>query len=88
MGESEIDDLIFPTMGGDLPSLLGVVLSVLETTTNRWYVLGKLYLRLVFGYFSGSSLPEGERPRLYYLYAFCLCALARYFLIVWTFGYV
>ena len=26
MGESEIDDLIFPTMGGDLPSLLRVVL--------------------------------------------------------------
>ena len=25
MGELEIDDLIFPTMGGDLPSLLQVV---------------------------------------------------------------
>ena len=46
MGESEINDLIFPTMGGDLPSLLRVVLGVPETTANRWYVFGKLNLRL------------------------------------------
>ena len=81
MGESEINDLIFPTMGGDLPSLLRVVLGVPETTANRWYVFGKLNLRLVFDYFSDSGLLEGERPRSYYLHAFCLCAFARYFLI-------
>ena len=62
MGELEIDDLIFPTMGGDLPSLLLVVLGVPETTTNRWCVFGKLNLGLVFDYFSSSGLPEGERP--------------------------
>ena len=28
IGKSKIDDLIFPTMGGDLPSLLQVVLGV------------------------------------------------------------
>ena len=81
MGEPEIDDLIFPTMGGDLPSLLRVVLGVPESTTNRWCVFGQLNLRLVFDYFSNSSLLEGERPRLYYLLSFCFYALAMYFLI-------
>ena len=56
-------------------------MGVLETRANRWCVFGKLNLRLVFDYFSGSSLPEGERPQSYYLRAFCLCALVRYFLV-------
>jgi len=47
MGELEIYDLIFPTMGGDLPSLLRVVLGVLETMAHRWCVFGKLNLRVV-----------------------------------------
>ena len=81
MGEPEIDDLILPTIGGDLPSFLWVVLGVPKTTANRWCVFGKLNLRLVFDYFSSSGLPKGERPRSYYLRAFCLCALPRYFLI-------
>ena len=85
MGESEIDDLIFPTLGRDLPSLLRVVLGVPETTANRWCVFGKLNLRLVFDYFFGSGLPEGKKPRLYYLYAFLLCALTRFFLVQWSY---
>ena len=51
MGEPKIDDLIFLTMGRDLPSLLQVVLGVLSITTNRWCVFGKLNLRLVLEYF-------------------------------------
>ena len=35
MGEPEINDLIFPTMGRDLPSLLQVVLGIPSTTVNR-----------------------------------------------------
>ena len=35
MGESEIDDLIFSTMSGDLRSLLQFVLGVPKTTANR-----------------------------------------------------
>ena len=63
MGEPEIDDLIFPTIGKDLPSLLQVVLGVPSTTENRWCVFGKLNPRLVFEYFSSSALPVDERPR-------------------------
>ena len=55
IGEPEIDDLIFLTMGRDLPSLLRVVLGVPATMTNRWCVFGKLNLRLVFEYFSSFS---------------------------------
>ena len=51
IGEPEIADLIFPTMGGDLPSFLRVVLGVPATTANRWCVFHKLNLRLVFEYF-------------------------------------
>ena len=81
MCELEIDDLIFPTMGGDLPSLLQVVLGVPIAMENRWCVFGKLNLRLFFEYFSGLALLEGERPCSYFLRAFCLCALAMYFLV-------
>ena len=81
MGELEIDDLIFPTMGDNFPSLLQVVLGVPLAMANRWCVFGKLNLRLVFKYFSDSALPMGERPRSYFLRVFCLCALTRYFLV-------
>ena len=81
IGELEIDDLIFPTMGEDLPSLLQVVLGIPSTTANRWCVFGKLNIKLVFKYFSDSTLLKGVRPRSYFLCAFCLCAIARYFLV-------
>ena len=68
-------------MGRDLPSLLQFVLGILATTANSWFFLGKLNLRLVFDYFSDSALLEGERLRSYFLRAFCLYALARYFLV-------
>ena len=35
MGEPEINDLIFSTMGRDLPSLLQVVLGIPSATVNR-----------------------------------------------------
>ena len=31
--------------------------------------------------FSSSAFPVGERPYSYFLRAFCLCALVRYFLV-------
>ena len=51
MGEPEIADLIVPTMGRDLPSLLQVMLGVPATIANSWCVFSKLSLRLVVEYF-------------------------------------
>lgn len=81
MGEPKIDNLIFPTMGGDLPSLLQVMLGIPLTTKNRWCVFGKLNLSSVFAHFCDLAIPVDERPHSYFLCAFCLCALARYFLV-------
>ena len=81
MRELETDDIIFPTIGGDLPALLRVLWGVLKITANRWCVFGTLNLRLVFNYFFDLGLPKGERPQSYYLGAFCLCTFARYFLV-------
>ena len=68
-------------MGRDLPSLLQVVFGVPLAMANRWCIFGKLNLSLVFAHFSSSAFLVGERPRSYFLCAFCLCALARYFLV-------
>ena len=64
MGELETDDLIFPIMGVDLPSLLQVVLGVPSAMANRWCNFGKLNLRLVFEYFGSHSLAtRSQRVR-------------------------
>ena len=81
MGELEINYLSFPTMGEDLPSLLQDVLGVPLAMANRWCVFSKLNLNLVFAHFFDLALLMGERPHSYFLRAFCLCALARYFLV-------
>ena len=81
MGEPEIDNLIFPTMGGDLPFVLQVVLGVSLAIANRWCIFGKLNLSLFFAHFSGLALPVDERPCSYFFRVLCLCALARYFLV-------
>ena len=69
MGEPKIDNLIFPTMAGDLPSLLQVVLCVPLAMANRWCVFGKLNLSLVFAHFSNLAIPVDERPRSYFLHS-------------------
>ena len=80
MGEPEIDNLIFPTMGGDLPTLLQVVLGVPLPMANRWCIFSKLNLSLVFTHFFDLTILVNERSHSYFLRAFGLCALARYFL--------
>ena len=69
MGELEINYLIFPTMGEDLPSLLQDVLGVPLAMANRWCVFGKINLSLVFAHFSNLAIPVDERPRSYFLHS-------------------
>ena len=81
MGEPEVGNLIFPTMGGDLPTLLQPLLGVPFDKSNQWCVFGKLDLRLIFAYFSRLTIPMIDRPHSHYLNAFCLSIIARYFLV-------
>ena len=81
MSEPAIDNLVFPTMGGDLPSLVKVMLGVPLAMPNRWCVFSKLNLSLVFVHFPNLAIPVDERPHSFFLRVFCLCALARYFLV-------
>ena len=81
MGELEVDNLIFPTMGGDLPTLLQPLLGDPFDMANQWYVFGKLDLHLIFVYFSQLTIPVIDRRHSRYLSTFCLCILARYFLV-------
>ena len=81
MGEPEVNTLVFPTMGGDLPTLIQALLGVSLDTSKHWCVFGKLNIHLIFAYFSRQTVPMTDRPRSYYLNAFCLCVLARYFLV-------
>ena len=88
MGELEIDDLMFPTMGANLPSQQ-VMLGVPFAKENRWCVFGKLNHSLVFAHFFGLSLLVDERPRSYILRAFCLLLQGTSWSkghIVWTSG--
>lgn len=71
MGEPEIDDLIFPTMGRDLPSLLQVVLGALLPRQIGGVFLASSTLGRSLS-ISGSALLEGEKLRSYFLRTFCL----------------
>ena len=85
MGEPLMNDLVFPTMGGDLPTLIQALLGVPFEKAKKWCVFCKLNVRLIFAYFSWIAVPMTEIPHLWFLKAFCLCMLARNFLVYETY---
>ena len=48
---------------------------------KQWCVFGKLNVRLIFAYFSRLAVPTTDILHSRFLNAFCLCMLARYFLV-------
>ena len=66
---------------GISPLCLQIVLGVPLAMANKWCVFGKLNLSLVFAHFSDLAILVDERPRSYFICAFCLYALTRYFLV-------
>ena len=48
---------------------------------QRWCMLNKLNIYMVFTYFSQQNVPLIGIQHSHYLNAFCLCLLARYFLV-------
>jgi len=77
--EPEVNTLVFPTMGGDLPTLIQAPSVVSLDMAKHWCVFGKLNIPLIFAYFSRLIVPVTDRPRSHYLDGFYLCILARYF---------
>ena len=81
IGEPSMNDLVFPTMGGNLPTLIQALLGVPLEKEKQWCVFGKLNVHLIFAYFSRLAIPMTEILRSRFLNAVCLCMLARYFLV-------
>ena len=81
MGEPSMNEIVFPTIGGDLPTLIQALLGVPLEKAKQWCVFGKLNVHLIFAYFSQLAIPTTNIPRSLFLNAFYLCMLARYFLV-------
>ena len=81
IGEPLVNDLVFPTMSGDLPTLIQALLGVPLEKAKQWCVFGKLNVRFIFTYFSRLTVPMTDIPCSQFLNAFCLCILVRYFLV-------
>ena len=81
MVELKVSTLIFPTICGGSSCLgPGSFMCLLDIA---WHccLFDKLNIHSIFAYFSLLTVPEIDRPRSYYLNAFYLCILARYFLV-------
>ena len=63
MGEPSVNDLIFPTMGGDLPTLVQALLGIPLEKEKLWCIFGKLNIRLIFAYFSWLTILMIDIPR-------------------------
>ena len=48
---------------------------------QRWCILNKLNIQMVFTYFSQQNVPLAGAQCSHYLNALCLCLHARYFLV-------
>ena len=81
MGEPLVNNLVFRTISGDLPTLIQVLLGVPLKRAKQWCVFGKVNVCLIFAYFSLLVVPTTEILRFRFLNAFHLCMLARYFLV-------
>ena len=79
--QSSVNNLVFPTMGGDLPTLIQALLGVPLEKTKQWCIFGKLNVHLIFAYFSRLIVPMTNILCSRFLNAFFLCILASYFLV-------
>ena len=81
MGEPKVSTIIFPTIGGGSSCLGPSSFRCLLDMAWHCCMFDKLNIHSIFAYFSLLTVPETNRPRSYYLNAFYLCILARYFLV-------
>ena len=81
IGEPDFSTLILPTIGEDFVDLAHDFLGISLVMALQWCMLNKLNTRLVLAYFSQLAILVAGRACSHYLNAFCLCLLARYFLV-------
>ena len=81
MGRLDVSTLFLPTIGEDFAYLALDLLGISLVAAWRWCMLNKLNICIVFAYFSQLAIPMAGRAHSHYLKAFCLCLLARYFLV-------
>ena len=81
MGKPDVSTLFIPTTSEDFADLAQDLLGISLAVAQQWCTLNHLNIRMVFAYFSQLAIPVASRVRSHYLNAFCLCILARYFLV-------
>ena len=81
MGKHNLDAIILPTFKEDFSDLAHQLLGVHPAMAKRWCKSDKLNVSMVFKYFSKKDVPLARAKRSYHLNAFCLCILARFFLV-------
>ena len=81
MGEHDFGAVILPTFEEDLFDFAHQLLGVPLTMAKRWCKSNKLNVFMVFKYFSKKDVPLAGVKHSHHLNAFCLCILARFFLV-------
>ena len=81
MGEHNFDAIILPTLEEDLSNLAHQLLGGPLPMAKRWCKSNKLNAFMVFKYFSKMDVPLAGAKCSHYLNTFCLCILARFFLV-------
>jgi len=81
MGEHDFGAIILPTFEENLFDFAHQLLGVPLTMAKRWCKSNKLNVFMVFKYFSKKDVPLAGVKHSHHLNAFCLCILARFFLV-------
>ena len=81
IGEPDLGSIIAPTLEEDLSYMAHQLLGVPLAMAKRWCTLDKLNVQMVFKYFSQWNVLLVKMEFFYYLNAYCLCILERYFLV-------
>lgn len=85
MDKRNISTLMLPTISEELANLAYDLLGISLVAAQKWYILNKLNIHMVFAYLSWLVIPVASKARSHYLNAFYLCLLARYFLVHGTY---
>ena len=84
MDEYKFGAIILPPLEEDLFDLAHQILGAYLGMVKRWCKSNKLNVSMVFKYFSWKGVPLARANSSHHLNAFCICILARFFLVLET----